>query len=173
MALRLRVLLVEPDPELRGTLEAVAVPFARVDACSSFASARTHLKTAEYDLLVTALRLREYNGLHLVYLANAASSASAADAASAGKRFHALVYDEKPDLNVAREVQRAGAFYEIAERIAVTLPSFLPANLPDADRRAPAMFDRRQSVRGGRRLWDRNMLASGATSWLDRRHHPK
>ena len=167
MAPRLRVLLVEPDPKLRGTLEAVASPFAQVDSCSSFPSARTHLKTAAYDLLVTALRLREYNGLHLVYLANVAGAVGASD------RLRAIVYDEAPDPNVATEVQRAGAFYEIAPRIAVTLPAFLPANLPDVDRRAPAMFDRRQSVRGGRRLWDRNMLAAGAASWLDRRHSPE
>src|SRR4051812_5864101 len=75
VASRRRLLLVEPDPTLRRTLEAVASPFADVDACSSFASARTSLKRRSYDLLVTPLRLREYNGLHLVYLAKGVNAA--------------------------------------------------------------------------------------------------
>lgn len=155
----LRVLLVEPRTALRATLEAAASPYAQIDACPSFSAARGCLKTAAYNLLVTALRLSEYNGLHLVYLANVTRS---------GSPLRAIVYDEEPDPSVAAEVQRAGAFYEIAPRIVVTLPAFVPANLPEADRRAPAMFDRRRSVRGGRRLWDRSVLAAGASSLLVR-----
>ena len=138
-----RLLLVDPDPVTRATLAAAAGPSIRVDACSSFQSARTRLASTAYDLLVTAARLREYNGLHLVYLAKHANEST-----------RAIVYDERVDAGYASEVRRAGAFYELAHKLAVTLPAYVGAALPGADRRTPTLPDRRFQSRGGRRRWD-------------------
>jgi hypothetical protein len=144
-----RLLLVDPDPHMRAALATVADPFARVDACSSFQSARVRLNSETYDFLVTAVRLREYNGLHLVHLAKHAHPALAA-----------VVYDERVDAGFVVEVRRALAFFEPAHKIAVTLPAYLAASLPPADRRTPTLADRRTLPRGGRRQWDRHAVGS-------------
>jgi DNA-binding NtrC family response regulator len=141
-----RLLLVEPDPLTRAALGAAGSRSARVDACSSFHSARTQLKATAYDLIVTAARLREYNGLHLVYLAR-----------NARETTNAIVYNEQIDPGYAAEVVRARAFYEIAQRLSVALPAYIDASLPVSDRRAPAVADRRGRPRGGRRQWDRHV----------------
>jgi hypothetical protein len=41
----------------------------------------------------------------------------------------------------------------------VTLTAYLGSNLPPVDRRDPAMPDRRTPFRGGRRIWDRQLLS--------------
>ena len=140
------LLLVEPDPLTRAALGAAGSRSARVDICSSFQSARARLNTTAYDLIVTAARLREYNGLHLVYLARNAHEAT-----------NAIVYNEQIDPGYAAEVLRARAFYEIAQRLSVSLPAYIDASLPVTDRRAPATGDRRLRPRGGRREWDRHV----------------
>jgi DNA-binding NtrC family response regulator len=141
-----RLLLVEPDPLTRAALSAAGGRSARVDACSSFHSARARLNATAYDLIVTAARLREYNGIHLVYLARNAHAPT-----------NAIVYDEQVDPGFAVEVQRARAFYELAERLRVSLSAYVDASLPVTDRRTPAISDRRQTPRGGRRKWDRHI----------------
>jgi hypothetical protein len=50
---------------------------------------------------------------------------------------------------------RARAFYELAQRLPVSLSAYIDASLPVTDRRTPAISDRRRSPRGGRRSWDR------------------
>jgi DNA-binding NtrC family response regulator len=141
-----RLLLVEPDPLTRAALSAAGGRSARVDACSSFHSARARLNATAYDLIVTAARLREYNGIHLVYLAR-----------NAHEPTNAIVYDEQIDPGFAAEVLRARAFYEVAQRLPVSLSAYIDATLPAMDRRAPAVSDRRLSPRGGRRKWDRHI----------------
>jgi len=141
-----RLLLVEPDPLTRAALGAAGGRSARVDACSSFHSARARLNATAYDLIVTAARLREYNGLHLVYLAR-----------NVHQPTNAIVYNEQVDPGYAAEVLRARAFYEIAQRLSVSLPAYIDASLPVTDRRAPAVADRRGRPRGGRRQWDRHV----------------
>jgi DNA-binding NtrC family response regulator len=141
-----RLLLVEPNPLTRAALGAAGGRSARVDACSSFQSARARLKTTAYDFIVTAARLREYNGLHLVYLAR-----------NAHQPTRAIVYNEQIDPGYAAEVLRARAFYEIAQRLSVSLPAYIGASLPEIDRRAPGIADRRLRPRGGRRQWDRHV----------------
>jgi hypothetical protein len=94
-------------------------------------------------LLVTALRLREYNGLHLVYLA-----------ARAGLPTRSVVYTEVPDKAAALESRTAGAFYEVRAQLTLSLPSYVSALLPPSDRRDGLRFDRRQLPRGGRRAYD-------------------
>jgi DNA-binding NtrC family response regulator len=142
-----RVLVVGPDPSLRNRLVAVAARTARVEACPTFKAARVRLETTPYDLIVTDARLSEYNGLHLVYLAKFAHGAA-----------RAIVYDREGDLGIAADVHRAGAFFEAVPRLIVTLPSYIAATLPPADRRSSVSFDRRSYPRGGRRLWDRHLL---------------
>ena len=141
-----RLLLVEPDPLTRAALSAAGGRSARVDVCSSFHSARARLKATAYDLIVTAARLREYNGIHLVYLARTAHEST-----------NAIVYDEQVDPGFAAEVLRARAFYEIARRLPISLPAYIDASLPAADRRSPVIADRRLRPRGGRRRWDRHV----------------
>jgi DNA-binding NtrC family response regulator len=142
---------VEPDSTLRATLGAIAGRVAQVDAARSFQIARTHLQDAAYDLLVTNARLKDYNGLHLVYLAKLS-----------GSPVRAIVYAERADPGVATEVQRAAAFYEVVDRLPITLPTYIAAALPARDRRDSTAFDRRTFPRGGRRRWDRHLLDAAA-----------
>ena len=142
-----RVLIVGPDPSLRVGLMTVAARTSHVEGCRSFKSARALLDTTPYDLIVTDARLSEYNGVHLVYLSKSANPAA-----------RAIVYDMDGDFGVAADVHQAGAFFELAPRLLVTLPAYIAAPLPPADRRTPTAFDRRTLPRGGRRLWDRHML---------------
>ena len=51
-------------------------------------------------------------------------------------------------------------FYEIAERLSISLSAYIGATLPLADRRAPGTADRRLRPRGGRRPWDRHLSQS-------------
>ena len=146
-----RVLIVGPDSALRAGLITVAARTAHVEGCRSFTSARARLDSTAYDLIVTDARLSEYNGLHLVYLSKFLHASA-----------RAIVYDRDGDLGVAADVHHAGAFFEVAPRLLVTLPSYIDAPLPPADRRAPTAFDRRALPRGGRRLWDRHMLESAS-----------
>jgi hypothetical protein len=145
-----RVLVVGPDAALRTALVAVAARATpHVDSSRTFKSARAHLNAAQYDLIVTDARLSEFNGLHLVYLSKFARASA-----------RAIVYDKDGDLGVAADVRRAGAFFDLAPRLLITLPSYIVAPLPPADRRTPTNFDRRTLPRGGRRLWDRHLLES-------------
>ena len=138
-----RVLLAEPDGVLRARLRKAVRERAQVDAESDFLSARTHLLSKPYDWLVTNLRLDAYNGLHLVYLAGAAKLSA---------RF--LVYDDRKDVELALEAQRAGAFFEPRHRVHLALAAYLRGTLPAQDRRNPEMPDRRAIPRGSRRCTD-------------------
>jgi DNA-binding NtrC family response regulator len=142
-----RLLLVDPDPIMRAAIAAAVAGSARVDACSSFLDARSRLDSNPYDLLVTAVRLREYNGLHLVHLAK-----------HARPEIDAVVYDERVDPGFVAEVRRACAFFEPAQKIAVTISAYIGISLPIAERRTPTQSDRRQLPRGGRRQWDRHLV---------------
>jgi DNA-binding response OmpR family regulator len=68
-----RILVVEPDADLR-TRQAVALSRAghRVTGAASFESARQALKSEAPDVLITAVRLGAFNGLHLIMRARAA-----------------------------------------------------------------------------------------------------
>ncbi len=147
-ALRPRLLIVEPDPE-RGAALRQAAGLVEADVCLSFQAARSCVESNAYSLLVTNVRLKAYNGVHLAYLAKRAQGGT-----------HVVVYDERTDLVLAREIQDAGAFYDLAQRLLVTLPAYVDAPLPEADRRHPGSYDRRSSRRGGRRRWDSHSLMS-------------
>jgi len=139
----IRILLVEADDVARGILEAAAASLAQVEGHRRFETARARLLRAPFDFLVTNLRLGTYNGLHLVYLSSSGHG---------GPR--SIVYSDEHDAGLAREVQRAGAFYEVGTRLPVTLAGYVRGTLPDQDRREPAIADRRRPFRGGRRSWD-------------------
>ena len=128
--------IVEPEAALRNGPE--------VALCSDFSTARARMRAAPPELLITALRLREYNGLNLVYLA-----------AGAGLPTRSIVYTDAIDAGMAREIRAAGAFYEVRPRLPVALPGYMAAKLPPQDRRDVGAYDRRRSSRsGGRRAVD-------------------
>jgi DNA-binding NtrC family response regulator len=139
-----RALIVDPDAAFADGLAERLRPYAHVTTCTGFARARAQLRALEPQLLVTALALREYNGLHLVYLAGAA-----------GLPTRSIVYTDQLDLGLATEIQAAGAFFELQHRLATTVAPYATArSLPPADRRIVTRPDRRHSPRGGRRVND-------------------
>ena len=144
-----RILIVEPDAVVGRALATPVEWRAAVDAVARFETARDRLMSGAHDLLVTRIRLEAYNGLHLVHLAKLM-----------GRSTKAIAYDEGTTL--ARDVRAAGAFFELASRMPVALPSYIEAALPAVDRRAPGLSDRRSHPRGGRRAWDQHVLASAA-----------
>jgi DNA-binding NtrC family response regulator len=137
------VLLVEPNATTSVVLKRLLAPMADVVASSSFQQARVVLRERPPDLLVTALRLGAYNGLHLVYLAAAFEPAT-----------RCIVHVAAVDAGLVPDIHRAGAFCEPAARFKWALPSYLSATLPSRDRRETVQRDRRLVLRGGRRATD-------------------
>ena len=135
------ILLVDPDPKGLRALKSALRLVADIDAFTDFRSARTRLFNQPPDLLITNLRLKAYNGLHLVHLAT-------------GMRTRCIVYSIYDDLMLAREVQAAGAFFEHSVRLPLVLQSYVNATLPEHDRRDLTTLDRRTAFRGGRRSSD-------------------
>jgi DNA-binding response OmpR family regulator len=138
-----RILVVEPDAEIARVIARSCAEVAQVTACPGFAEARSQVRDAPPDMLVTNLRLEEYNGLHLVMLV-----------VESGAATRCLVHTDRPDLHLVREGRRLGAFFEDTQRLRHCLPSYLRAALPASDRRDPVRFDRRTPTRGGRRAAD-------------------
>ena len=145
---RTHILLVEPDAKTRGVLNAAASAFAHVESHSRFDTARARLDRTLFNFLVTNVRLGAYNGLHLVYLRSPGPGAP-----------RAIVYSDERDPGLAREAQRAGAFYEVGRFLPVTLAAYVTGTLPVLDRRDPAIPDRRGLFRGGRRSWDHHLVS--------------
>ena len=144
-----RALVVDPDPAFANNLADLIRPHAEVTTCSVFARARTQLRELKPQLLVTALALREYNGLHLVYLADAARLAT-----------RSIVYCSQLDVALATEIQAAGAFFELQHRLTASLSLYAAAmTLPPSDRRIVTRPDRRHRPRGGRRVTDVQLAA--------------
>src|SRR3990172_3930809 len=104
MAMLKRVLLVEPDQAAAGPLYEAMRSVAEVHLHAQFETARTHLLTMPFDFVITNLGLKAFNGLHLVHLAAAAELPA-----------RAIVYTSEYDPALAKEIQRAGAFYERSE----------------------------------------------------------
>jgi DNA-binding NarL/FixJ family response regulator len=140
------VLLVEPTPQVADIIQESIRHVAQIYHHLEFESARRQLGTLRFDFVVSNLRLGAFNGLHLTYAVNAVSPT------------RCIVYTEAREPALAQDVRRAGAFYEVADRLPVTLPAYLTSSLPSSDRRDPAVPDRRAPFRGGRRIWDRQLL---------------
>jgi DNA-binding NtrC family response regulator len=141
------VLLVEPNDVVRHTLHDAVIAHAKVESYGEFISARARCLAGSFDFLVTNMRLGAYNGLHLAYLCMAGLGTP-----------RVIVYTDARDAGLAREVQRAGAFYEVGTCLPITLAAYLTGLLPARDRRQPAIADRRRQTRGGRRCWDRHVI---------------
>jgi hypothetical protein len=112
--------------------------------CKGFGSARDELRRGRpIAALIANVRLGEYNGIHLVYLGKVQRPG-----------IRALIYGRPHDAMLAREAQRAAAFYQRQGLMMLSLGSFLRAGLPSQDRRAVSDMDRRAIFRGGRRTTD-------------------
>ena len=136
------VLLAEPDDDIASRLAASLQGVHDVRRCGTFHEAREQLQRQPPDLLVSNLRLCEYNGLQLVYLMTIARAPT-----------RAIVYTIQVEPALARDIQRAGAFYDTADCLEVSLRTYLGTPLPPSDRRNP----QRREIRGkpaGRRLTD-------------------
>jgi len=136
------LLVVEPDAILGERVLARCERIARATLCRDFLSARSQLLASTPDLLVTNLRLEEYNGLHLVLLASAEGTT------------RSLVHTDRPDPYLVREAQSIGAFFERTERLLQAVVGYLDFDLPQRDRRNSDRYDRRTEFRGGRRAAD-------------------
>ena len=110
---------------------------------ADFAKARAAIRVRSPHLLVTALQLGAYNGMHLVHIANTPTA-----------QTRSVVHTDAVHVGHAREVRAAGAFYEVRSRLRFALPAYVAAMLPAEDRRDPIRFDRRRLARGGRRAAD-------------------
>jgi hypothetical protein len=142
-------LIVDPHAHFANYLTSAARSAEmRVTVADNFVEARSHLADPDLAVLVTSLKLGDYNGVHLVHLAR--QQASSATCIVHGHDDHALGLD----------AQRAGAFYEWRDSVVFAFPKYLAAlgALPSADRRDPTVGDRRVSFRGGRRITDVAML---------------
>jgi hypothetical protein len=139
-----RALVVDPNPVFASDLARRLRPEADATICSAFPQARARLQDVKPQILVTALALHEYNGLHLVYLASGLELQTLS-----------IVYCTELDIGLAAEVQAAGAFFELRHRVPTALPLYAAAlTLPSSDRRVVTRSDRRNSPRGGRRATD-------------------
>jgi DNA-binding NtrC family response regulator len=138
-----RVLLVEPDIDMRERLQLAAGKPAIVDSHADFKIARACLLANRYDWVVTNIRLAAYNGLQLIHLAAAAELPT-----------RILVYADEQDAALAREAQLSGAFFEARRSVHRALRAYLRGAVPRHDRRDAARPDRRRLARSGRRCSD-------------------
>src|ERR1700722_2448077 len=101
-----KVLLVDPNPGAIAMFEGV-LKGGRVDVCTDFVAARSRLLGGDvFDLLVTNVRLDEYNGLHLVHVA-----------AALGLPTRCIVYSDHHAPLLIREARAAGAGSESKQGI--------------------------------------------------------
>jgi hypothetical protein len=142
-----QLLLAEPNAATAHVIAGEYADRAHVIACRDFQSARASLLARAPDVLVTNLRLVDYNGLHLVLLARAMHNATIC-----------IVHTDRPDTVLVREAQASGAFFERTERLPLALGGYLISWLPDRDRRTPDRVERRLAFRGGRRAADQSMV---------------
>jgi DNA-binding NtrC family response regulator len=112
-----KVLLVDPDRGAIAMFEDVLKGTGRVEVCTDFVAARNRLLGGGvFDLLVTNVRLDEYNGLHLVHVA-----------AALGLPTRCIVYSDHHDPLLIREARAAGAVYESKQGIRRVVASYANA----------------------------------------------
>ena len=68
------VLVVEPNARFAARIRQAVQTVSHVETQRKFESAKKRLAERPYDFVVTNLRLADYNGLHLVYLATTHST---------------------------------------------------------------------------------------------------
>jgi hypothetical protein len=137
------VLVVDPDPDTVFMLQAAIGPRAASRGCCDFVTARHVLIESAPELLIANVRLEAFNGLHLAHLILSLRMAT-----------RAVIYADRDDPLVAREVQAAGAFFERRTRLPYVLAGYVTSRLPLRDRRDAPLYDRRRRHRGGRRPLD-------------------
>jgi PleD family two-component response regulator len=111
-----RILVVEPNVRRRLTLQRALSAVADVTACGDFQTARQHILAMAPDLLITNMRLRAYNGLHLMALAGAGT--------------RAIVCVDPPDPALVRTARAAGALVETPQRLAAAAVSRIGIRSP-------------------------------------------
>lgn len=117
-----RILIVEPNPARQRQLVDAIGSTAVVDAVEDFNTARTRIVTHRPDFLAANLRLGEYNGLHLVYLA-----------AALNLSVRSFVYTEQQDAGFATDVETAGATYDTFQSLRSTIAGHLMADAGSLD----------------------------------------
>jgi DNA-binding NtrC family response regulator len=139
------VVIVDQDQDVLANLRSIAEDAGYwVGAHTRFDSARGELHAGyPVSALVVNLKLGEFNGIHLVYLARLHHA-----------NIRSLVYSRSHDAILALEAQHASAFYERQGFLPFSLRAFLTAGLPASDRRGVRGIDRRTTFRGGRRTTD-------------------
>ena len=121
-------------------------------AQATFAGARRVLDTERPGAVVANIKLGMFNGVHLAYLTKLSLP-----------KARTIVYSEVADPLLGVEAQRASAFYERADFVMHSLPSYLRSRLPPRDRRNVWSVDRRNFFRGGRRVTDQPTLRATPT----------
>ena len=146
-------LIVDPHRNFGSRLEQVAKRVGwNTEVRTNFDEARIDIAAWAPAMVITAVRLGAFNGIHLVYLAKLANPA-----------VTCVVFDEgEPTLGL--EAQHAGAFYERRQFLPFSLPQYLSAMLPPNDRRDVFRPDRRATFRGGRRSTDLEFLHADRSS---------
>ena len=100
MSRRNRVLVVLTDPaELAELTQALTAAGHAVFSASTFSGARKRLTTTSLDLLITDIRLLEFNGLQLII------------STPRDRLRGAIVLDAEPDPVLADDATRLGALY--------------------------------------------------------------
>lgn len=140
-------LVVDPDPMFVAQLAPIITRAGlRCIPLTDFITARHQLYASSPDVIVANVRLGEFNGIHLAYLAKIHNPDT-----------RVMIYG-RDDRLLAGEVQAAGAFYGREELVPYELIPFLHASLPARDRRDAGALDRRHIFRGGRRTTDLGVL---------------
>ena len=109
-------------------------------AVPDFQIGRRWLDAIRPDLLVVNLHLGAYNGINLALLAP--------------ERTRSVVYTAYHDEGLARDVQSAGAFYELLVALPFVVPAYLEGRVPAHDRRNPTQYRNPRSRGPGRRVTD-------------------
>lgn len=122
----MRILIVTTDDALGHEL-AARLGSVRTDLCSDFRSARAKLASGPYDLILTELRLGEFNGLHLAYIAKHEQPGA-----------RTVVFTAPFDAAFASEAVAAGAFYEHTQRIVASACAYLNAVMAEGGAPMPS-----------------------------------
>ena len=96
-----KTLIVDDDPSLLDALQrAFTEAGEQIVACSSFSDARRALQATHFDALITDVRLGEFNGLQLAFMARETSP-----------DLTLIVFSGFDDPVLRREADRLGAIY--------------------------------------------------------------
>jgi DNA-binding NtrC family response regulator len=143
-------LIVDQDELFLSRLRSLAKSVGYdVVAETQFEVARERLRSWRPSVVIANMRLKAFNAIHLAYLARMEDT-----------QIRMIIYDADHDPVLAREAQRAGAFYERQRRLPYSIDRYLTVQLPERDRRNPLVLDRRSHFRGGRRATDVDELQS-------------